>query len=150
MYRIRVTGAKAKDMFNLGEKYRKLSMQGRDKVAQRLKDLLIRNAEAYGLTWKGRLVDTIDSRPLSDEELEVSLAFYSWAIEKGHKIPAGVNLPLLTAWARDKMGTRIGNAWIAKVKREGHVVLARPFISDSFESLKPMIIPLYEEELKRK
>jgi hypothetical protein len=46
------------------------------------------------------------------------------------------------------MGVAVGNAWIAKVRREGHVVLAKPFIDDSFTSLRPMIIPIYESELK--
>ena len=129
--------------------FRKMTNQGTDAVAQKLQDYLVNNIIMYQLHWKGYLADSVEVRRMSRTQLIVDMAFYSWMLEQGHYIPAGVRLPLLVGWAREKLGP-YADMWLKKVFKEGHQVWARPFISDSVNALRPQIKFIMSEHLKKR
>jgi len=151
--KIRTSGANANRIFNLGEKYRKLSIKGKEEVGKRLQELLKMYAEFQGLLWTGKLIDTIEAKPINDEIMEVNLAFYAWAVEKGHYIkPNSRVLGILKKWALtsghfETRGKALG--WINKIKREGHIVPAREFMKPSVDELMPEIKRIYDAEFKK-
>jgi hypothetical protein len=148
--KIRVEGRIGKEWLALGKEYKKLSDNGKLKVAQKLEDLLVQNIYAHNLVWRSNLVDSVGVNLIENDQLAVELKFYAWAIQQGHYIPPSSRLiPILKTWALDKMPERQAYAWLTNVFIEGHRVLARPFISDSMTSLKPQIINIMKKEMRR-
>lgn len=149
MFRIRYKGPKGKSMLRLEGDYRRMTNKGAEAVARKLEENLVYNILAYQLFWKGTLVDSVHVEKLSRTQLAVNMAFYAWAKQKGHVIPPGVRLPKLIGWARQTMGVRKASAWINKVFTQGHTVIAKPFISDSMDTIKHQILYIMLANLRK-
>ena len=149
MFRIRVKGFGREDMLRLEVNMRKATNRGLEALASKLAEIIRNNILSYSLVWRGTLLDSVKVERVKRSALFVSMVFYSKMLETGHRIPPGVKIPTLIAWARSKLPNP--EAWLKKVFVNGWYVDKRPFISDSLETIKNQIKPilkLYMRQVK--
>jgi len=128
--------------------YRKMTKKGAETIANKTADYLRMNIQTYDLIWKTTLLNSINVKPLTRTQLGINMVFYGFILEKGHLIPAGIRLPTLVGWAREKLGP-YAEAWLKKVYKYGHPVFARPFISDAMDAIEPQIPSIMKENLRQ-
>lgn len=147
MFRIRHSGVTGKDMLRLEGDFRRMTKAGAEEVATQLTNNLLMNLQAYNLIWRGYLEDSIRIDRVANNQLSVSMDFWGYFFERDREIPPGVKLSLLTAWARTR-GLSDPVGFINAVWKKGHIVRAKPFISDSLNAIRPQIRPIMERNLK--
>jgi len=146
-FRVYVKGFGRKEMAKLHLNMRRATIKGMELVAKKTVEYLRRNIQYYQLIWRGLLLDSIKAWRIKRSAIGISTIFYGPLIERGHRIPPGVKLPTLIAWAKAKHPRPA--AFIAKVYREGHWVEPRPFISDAINAISLQVPALMRMKLEQ-
>ena len=147
MFRIVYKGVSGKELLRLGEDCRRMTEKGAEEVARTLQKYLVDFIFNYQLVWRGWLANSVEVKTLTRNQLIVDMEYWGMFFEKDRMIPPGKTFPLLISWARAKLSDP--ERFINIVKKYGHLVEARPFISDAMNTLEPQIVPIMLNNLRR-
>lgn len=117
---------------------RKATKAGMENLAKKTAWLLRENIANSGAVWRGNLFNSVKVTPDKKSELNIKMNFYGRFVDKGHKISPGTKLPLLRAWANEKLGENADN-WMSGVYTKGHYVKPRNFVQDTINAIEPQV-----------
>jgi len=153
MIKITYKGLTGKKLMELDGDYRRMTIKGAEEVARTLQKYLVDFIFNYQLVWRGWLANSVEVKPASRTSFIVDMEYWGMFFERDRIIKAsktGRLPPLLVSWARTSGKLYAPEKFLAIVKKYGHIVEARPFISDAMDTIKNQIEPIMLSNLRRR